>query len=73
MRASAFFYVVAGSLFTALLTVNERRPSKIYNKIKNDLNIERQTRQRLTFIGGDLHGKNFPSLPGWPLMNQQDT
>ena len=25
-----------------------------------DLNIERQTRQRLTFIGGDLHGKNFP-------------
>lgn len=28
--------------------------------MKNDLNIERQTRQRLTFVGGDLHGKNFP-------------
>lgn len=28
--------------------------------MKCDLNIERQTLQRLTFIGGDLHGKNFP-------------
>jgi hypothetical protein len=27
-----------------------------------DLNIERQALQRLTFIGGDLHGKNFPPL-----------